>query len=162
MFGFLKRNALSDPSEFLRLISEKSAPNFFWSDDTRKENRNNRTIPVTISPWEKNKPCDSPMQVALTKDVSTYGVCLITPIEITNNEIVVGFQIEEFELEEPLFFLGSVRKVSRFATGFWQIGVEITELLNSRFERRIKKMSPTAIELLSPIATDSGPETSVH
>ena len=150
MFGLLNNGKVCDPGEFLELISQKSAPNFFWSDDSRKENRNNRTIPVVVTPWVKNRPDESNLRVALTKDVSNYGICLTSTAIFDTKEIAVGFHLREFELEEPLYFHCHVRTERRLAEGFWQIGVEATELLNQRFAKRFRHINELAISMLTP------------
>jgi hypothetical protein len=148
MFNLFKHSPV-DPCQFLQLISEKTSPDFFWSQDTRFENRNNRTIPITISPWNGKAPEPGPMKVALTKDISTNGICLISPFEVVDKQIVVGMFVRKMDLEEPLFFLVDVCSSFRFAEGFWQVGVKARELLNTNFNRPMKEMIPMGIRLLS-------------
>ena len=144
-----------DPSQFLQMICEKTSPNFFWSSDTRYENRNNRTIAVTISPWHRNAPVVAPMNVVFTKDISTNGICLICPFEIPDKEVVIGVYVEEMGVDEPLFFLFEIVRCVPFATGYWQIGGHAKEMLNTNFRKQMKQMGPQAKQLLVP-TQDSG------
>lgn len=149
MLPLLKRKPVS-PCRFLQIIGEQTAPNFFWSDDTRLENRNNRTIPVTVSPWTKNKPADSPMRVAMTRDISQNGACLITTFDIAATEMVLGIYVKQVVDNEALFFLGTRTLIRPIAEGYWQVGLKITELLNPNFPRQMKTMIPKAMQLLTP------------
>jgi len=121
-----------------------------WSSDTRVENRNNRTIAVTISPWHRGAPLVAPLQVALTKDISPNGICLICPFEVIESEIVIGFYVRDAGAKEPLFFQGDVVRSFPFAAGFWQVGVRAEQLLNTNFRRQMKEMVPRAMSLLVP------------
>jgi len=93
------------------------------------------------------------MRVALTKDISTNGICLISPFEIVDSQVVIGMFVEEMEVQEPLFFLVDVCMCKPFAAGYWQVGVLARELLNTNFRRQIKTMAPEGINLLKPEAT---------
>lgn len=139
-----------DPTQFLQLISEKTSPNYFWSSDTRYENRCNRTIAVTVSPWHRNAPVVAPLNIALTKDISSCGICLICPFEILDKEVVIGVYVTQMGVEEPLFFLFEVVRCVPFAAGFWQVGGLAKEMLNTNFRRQMKEMGPRAIKLLTP------------
>jgi hypothetical protein len=146
----LLNNKPVPPNEFLRLVSEKTAPNFLWSDDTRCENRNNRTIAVSVSPWEKNKPSLERVRVGITKDISDHGLCIICPFTIDQPEAVVGIYVPQTKVKEPLFFRVDVTMVRSFARGYWQIGMRAVALLNTTHRRQLKSLIPLALDLLAP------------
>lgn len=156
MFKFTREKV--DPTQFLQLISEKTSPNYFWSSDTRYENRCNRTIAVTVSPWHRNAPVVSPLNVAFTKDISSNGICLICPFEILDDQVVIGVYVKEMGVEEPLFFLFDVVRCVPFAAGYWQIGGNAQEMLNTNFRKQMKKMGPLAKELLTPVKVEEQQE----
>jgi len=47
---------------------------------------------------------------------------------------------------QPLFFLGRVRQCSEIGAGYWQIGIELKEVLKSR--KLLAELKPLARDLL--------------
>ena len=76
---------------------------------------------------------------ALTKDFSDRGLALVLPQPFRAVDVVVGLW-----LGSPRFVLAEVRQNAALGGGFWQLGIEITELVDSG--------SP-AIRPLAPLAT---------
>jgi hypothetical protein len=82
-------------------------------------------MPALLAPWDADCPQVDESTYALTKDFSDRGVSLVLHQPFKSAQVVVGLW-----LEGPRFLLGDLRQNVSLGGGFWQIGVELTELLD--------------------------------
>jgi len=80
---------------------------------------------------------------AVTKDVSSQGLALVLPQPFRAEQVVVGFWSES----HTHFVSGQVRQNVPLGGGFWQLGVELTALLDLSEHPDIKRLVPLALRL---------------
>jgi hypothetical protein len=140
MFLFGRSTQSHAVSGFIRQLVDLTSPNRPPLDgDSRADTRSNRSLPALLAPWERGNPVVEEVAYALTKDFSDRGLALVLPQPFRAVDVVVGLW-----LGSPRFVLAEVRQNAALGGGFWQLGIEITELVDSG--------SP-AIRPLAPLAT---------
>ncbi len=133
MFGFNKSDDIFDQRRKrqelwvqIRRIVDTNTPNWRESDDSpRGENRYNRTVPLVVVPLDNDEPCMDNALFAVTKDLSDNGASVLVGREHDLGRVLCGFWVDG-----PLFLLGEVRRTSPFGGGFWQVGVELFEVVH--------------------------------
>jgi hypothetical protein len=80
---------------------------------------------------------------AFTKDVSDRGLSLVLPQPFKSVEVVVGLW-----LDSPRFVLGEVRQNVPLGGGFWQIGVQLNEVLCAVDHPPLEALLPMATRLV--------------
>ena len=144
MFSFDTRKRLGEVRGFLRHLVDLSSPNLPpLEGDSRSQPRSNRALPVLLAPWEHAQPVVDESTYALTKDISDRGLSLVLGQPFKSLEVVVGLW-----LDSPRFVLGDVRQNVPIGGGFWQIGVELTELLEAVDHPQIQTLVPLATRLV--------------
>ena len=144
MFSFDTRKRLGEVRDFLRQLVDLSSPNLPpLEGDFRSQTRSNRVLPVLLSPWEHAQPVVDESTYAFTKDISDRGLSLVLGQPFKSFEVVVGLW-----LDSPRFVLGEVRQNVPLGGGFWQIGVELTGLLDSVEHPQIQSLMPLASRLV--------------
>jgi hypothetical protein len=119
--------------------------------DFRSENRANRTIPTLLTPWEDAEPAVDESTYALTKDFSDRGVSLVLHQPFKAEQVVVGFRLESVR-----FTLGNVRQNVPLGGGFWQLGVELTGILDPAVFPQIQSLLPLTAPLVPRMSTAEG------
>ncbi len=92
--------------------------------DPRWHHRANRSLPALLVPWEEGYPLAQDATYALTKDFSSQGIALVLPHPYRVENVVVGLY-----LDAPQFAVAKVRHNAALGGGFWQLGIQILELL---------------------------------
>jgi hypothetical protein len=144
MFSFDTRKRLCEVRDFLRKLVDLSSPNLPpLEGDFRSEARSNRALPALLTPWEHGEPLADESTYALTKDFSDRGLSLVLHQPFKSTEVVVGLW-----LESPRFVLGKVRQNVPLGGGYWQVGVELNECLDSSEHPRVQSLVPLAARLV--------------
>jgi hypothetical protein len=144
MFSFGTRRKEGEVRRLLRQLVDLTSPNMPpLEGEFRSEGRSNRALPVLLAPWEQDKPVVEESTYAITKDFSERGLSLILPQPFRADEFVVGVW-----LESPRFVLGKIRQNTPLGGGFWQLGVELTDLLDSAEAPQIASLVPLASYLV--------------
>jgi hypothetical protein len=161
MFVFEEKAKTSQIESRLRRICDLTSPNFPRLDDLRCEQRQNRTIPVLISPWEKGVPVVAETTTALTRDISERGISVTLPHPFRTKEIVVGFWLSEKHQNDPWFFLGITRQNVPIGGGFWGLGIELVEQLCVSSEPAIERLVSLARDHLPPRLNERHPASAL-
>jgi len=123
------------------------------SSDNRDEDRCNSTVPVLVAPWTNGRPDLDEATTALTRNFSDRGVALVMHQPLRVDEVVLGlilFGDTPNSLDgEPRFARGRVRQNVSLGGGYWQIGLELLELLDKQRYREISPLIPLT-ERLKP------------
>ncbi len=142
----------------LRRICDLTSPNLPRLDESRSEGRQNRIIPVLLTPWEDGIATVEETTTALTKDLSDSGLSLTLPGPFRVQEIALGFWVPDDEFASHAFFLlGHTRESVPIGGGFWGLGVEtVRQLKHAEVEELIplveKRLPPSKLELEPPSA----------
>lgn len=144
MFAFDTRKRLCEVRDFVRQLVDLTSPNLPpLEGEARTENRSNRALPALLVPWENGQPVVDESTYAITKDFSDRGLALVLQQPFKSVLVVVGLW-----LESPRFALAEVRQNVPLGGGFWQIGVELTELLDSAKSPQVQSLLPLATRLV--------------
>jgi hypothetical protein len=141
---FDTRERLNEIRSLLRQLADLTSPNLPpLEGEFRSENRSNRALPALLAPWEEGGPVVDECTYALTKDLSDRGVALVLHQPFKAPQVVVGLW-----LEFPRFALGDVRQNVPLGGGFWQLGVEIVDVLEPGHYPEVESLVPLAAHLL--------------
>ena len=146
----------------LRRICDLTSPNLPRIDESRGEGRQNRCIPVLLTPWEDETPIVDETTTALTKDISDGGLSLTLPGPFRVQEIAIGFWVPDDDYQSHAFFLlGHTRESVPIGGGFWGLGIEtIRPLRNTEVEELlpmvVKRLPPSKVETEPPSALIGG------
>jgi len=144
MFTFGSRKRLCEVRRFVRHLVDLTSPNLPpLEGESRTEDRSNRALPALLVPWENDQPVVDESTYAITKDFSDRGVALVLHQPFKSVLVVVGLW-----LESPRFALAEVRQNVPLGGGFWQIGVELIELLDSTQSPQVQSLLPLAAQLV--------------
>ena len=146
MFSFGKRKKQLEVQQFVRRVIDTSSPNLPRMDgDSRWETRSNRTIPVLIAPLEDDGPVVDDAAYALTKNLSSQGAALVLLQPFRAQPVIIGFQLESLRG----FLIGDVRQIVSIGGGYWQLGVEFTEVTQADEDHAFAPLLPK-LEALRP------------
>ncbi len=153
---FFKQAQQVQVQPHLRRICDLTSPNFPRIDEYRGDSRQNRIIPILLTPWENEHANISETATALTKDLSDCGISVTLPGPFRVDEVAVGFWLPNV-YENPFFFLGAARQTIPIGGGFWALGIESIRLLtNSEFEPLVdlakKRLQRQLVETEPPSA----------
>jgi hypothetical protein len=154
MLFFSDRKLTVELGQYIRRICDRTIPNHASGDELfRRYERLNRSIPTLICPWENRKPAVDQAVFALTTDVSSRGVGLLVNQPTHVHDVLLGYWIDPEEAGQPWFFLGSIRHEEPAGGGYWRVGVELTEFVNSRHPEALRDLHDLAAQLLPPALT---------
>ena len=145
MFSFARRRSPQNPAvhkviqRFLNAVNPDLAK---FEDEARCDYRSNRTVPVLLAPYEGEIALDEACY-ALTKNLSVRGLALVLPQPFRAERVAVGFWFAE----QGHFVAGEVRQNVPLGGGFWQLGVEATEVLRADKSSDVKRLLPLAARL---------------
>lgn len=126
MLWFQSRDKHMEVNRVIRRLINNSTPNRIpLRGESRWELRSNRTIPVLLVPYDDNEISAGEVVYALTKNLSSQGLALVLHQPLRAEQVVVGI----WSHAQAHFVSGKVRQSHALGGGFWQIGVETTELL---------------------------------
>jgi hypothetical protein len=115
---------------YLRRVCDLTSPTLPRFDESRCDCRQNRTIPVLLTPWEDGHAIVAESVTALSKDVSNRGLSVTLPSPFQAAEVVVGIWLPDaFDAQEPRFILGATRQNVPIGGGFWALGIEASHLI---------------------------------
>jgi len=144
MFSFTKRSGKIEVQRLLRRIIDASAFSHVpRSDEARGESRSNCMAAALVTPCEKGSLLLDRSVFGITKDWSSQGVAIVAPLAQVSETVVLGILVES----EPHFLLGSVRKTTPIGGGFWQLGIELTELLTLDSSAGLRELLPLVAQL---------------
>ena len=159
MFFTKEKGQQYQPQGYLRRICDLTSPNLPRLDDSRGDDRHNRTIPVLLTPWENGMPVASEAATALTRDISDRGLSVTLSQAFHAEKVVVGFWLARDQGGGPWFFLGNTRQIVPIGGGFWGLGIEVIQRLNTRSE--VAELLPLIRDLLPPKAIETAPPSAL-
>ena len=153
MFSFNQRKRRQQVTRVLRRIADVTSPNLRSIDDEgRAVDRVNRSLPVLIAPWEKGRPDATRCVTAMSKDFSDRGVGVVTQHPLGCEDVVVGLLAPPREGEpnrrQPQFAVGKIRQFLPMGGGFWQIGIELTRLVDPDHSKQFQSLEAMAAKLV--------------
>jgi hypothetical protein len=95
-------------------------------DGPRLEGRVRLTMVVLVIPLEKGRPDIERMFAAVSKEFSSNGVALVSNEEQAAEDVILGFRWEG----TMKFTHGETRHLSPMGAGFYQLGVQLTEVVS--------------------------------
>jgi hypothetical protein len=147
MFSFQTGKKLNEIRGFIRQLVDLTSPNLPpLGGDSRAESRSNRALPALLVPWENRRPVVDESTYALTRNLSDHGLALVLQQPFRSDQVVVGLW-----LQRPRFALGGVRQNAPLGGGFWQLGVELTELLDPAELPQMEPLVPLCARLVPPL-----------
>lgn len=151
VFSFLARRKVIEIHPYLRRLCDLTAPKPVAEDDaSRVGSRYSRMIPTLVCPWPEDQLDAAGAYIALTKDLSDFGIGLVTTREPHMGRVAVGFWPSQEISSRPWFFQGQIRRGSEIGGGFWVVGVELEEFLNEQRLAEMEPLLPLASSLLPP------------
>ena len=150
MYSFSDSKMVVDIYPYIRRICDLSTPNLPTTLSGRSEDRFNRAIPTLLCPWEKRNPSAAKSLICLTTDLADRGIGLIVSQPFLAKRVIVGYWLQSPEMPQPWFFRGEVRRTQPIGGGFWSIGVELTEFVNSDRKRKLAVLREAADQLRLP------------
>jgi len=140
MFSFDTRKRLCEVRSFVRQVVDLTTPGLPPdSGEFRADGRSNRALPVLLTPWEDDQPVVEESTYAITKDLSDRGLSLVLQQPLKSVHVVAGLW-----LESPRFALAEVRQNSPLGGGFWQLGLELVQLLDAAEFPQVQSLIPLA------------------
>jgi hypothetical protein len=144
MLWFQSRDKHVEIHRVIRRLINASTPNRIpLNGESRWELRSNRTIPVLLVPYDDNELSASELAYALTKNLSSRGLALVLHQPFRAEQVVVGI----WSHDQAHFVSAIVRQCVSLGGGFWQIGVEATELLSTAQCPDLTRLVPWAARL---------------
>jgi hypothetical protein len=143
MFFFARRAKNEAVHKVIRQFLDAVNPDLaVFDDDARWHHRSHRTAPVLLVPYDDEL---SPHEAcyALTKNLSVRGLALVLPQPFRARRVAVAFWFEE----QAHFVSGEVRQNVPLGGGFWQLGVEVTQVLDPAECGDVKRLLPLATRL---------------
>ena len=154
MLWFQNRDKHFAVNRVIRRLINSSTPNAIpLRGESRWELRSNRTMPVLLVPYDNDELAIGEQAYALTKNLSSQGLALVLHQPLRADKVVVGI----WSGDEPHFFAGEVRQSIPLGGGFWQIGVETTELLLVAQVPELQRLVPCAARLDPQVPWESRP-----
>lgn len=114
--------------------------------ESRAEHRHHRCLPALLLPWRDERPTMEKPVYAITKDFSDNGVSLLSPRRFAAPQVICCLWVDG-----PVFLLGEIRRVDAFGGGFWDVGVQLLEVINAN---DMEPIMPLAAKLVPTKTTD--------
>jgi hypothetical protein len=147
MLFFRKRNKQVEVHRLIRRIIDGSSPNLLLQrENTRWEDRSNRTIPVLLVPMAGTEIRTDEATVAVTKNLSSQGLAQVLPQPVWAEGVIIGLWNDG----QAEYVRGEIRQNVPIGGGFWQLGIEL-------FERMLVAETPSLQSLL-PMAERLEPQ----
>ncbi len=156
MFGFSNRKNEYEVRDLLARLINQTAPNLGTLEgDDRRDSRSNRTLPVILVVWENGRPNPKETTSVVTKDVSDRGISVVLRAPLRVDKLVVALFVprerQDPRTGEPAFALAEVRQHCGLGGGFWQTGLEFTELLSVAKYPELEQIVPLVTKLTPPV-----------
>jgi hypothetical protein len=144
MLWFQPRDKHNEIHRVIRRLINASTPNRMpLEGESRWELRSNRTMPVLLVPYDHNELSVGELAYALTKNLSSQGLALVLHQPFRAEQLVVCI----WSNEQAHFVAAKVRQSVPLGGGFWQIGVEASELLSPVQFPDLTRLLPWAARL---------------
>ena len=141
---FERRKRQIEVCKRIRRIVDRTSPSVLPLDgELRSCKRYNRSIPLLVAEWSGGRSHAEEAVYGVTKDFSDVGLSLLLPELLEADHVICGLL-----LENAVFALGKVAWAVPFGGGFWQMGVNLNELLP---DSDVEPLLPL-VERLSPNA----------
>ena len=143
--------------KYLRRVTDLTTPNRAGAPSClRVEDRYNRAIPTLLVPWEGDRVDRTRCAMVLTRDISEHGIGLITHHPLRVSEVVLAYWLSFDDAHEPWFFRGAIQWEEAMGGGFWAIGVELAEFMNTHRRTDVELLVPMTRKLVPPKAVANG------
>jgi hypothetical protein len=153
MFSFKKRKKLLEVNQFIRRVIDTTSPNIpYIGGELRNEGRANRTIPILITPHDEDELRIGETCFAVTKDLSSQGVAVVIQQPFPAKQVMLGFWDEA----QCVFAKGIVCYRAPLEGGFWQLGVQISEIVCTADSKELAQLAELA-ERLRPATEADAP-----
>jgi len=151
MYSFERNKPRVELQAYVRKIADLTTPNLPFSlDHARADDRQNRVLPVLVLPRSGSDVTLDEPAFAVTKDICDNGISVVssTRLDMEDALIVVWLAVPHHDIieSEPFLFFGTVRQCTDIGGGYWQIGLEMTEVVKSR--KLVRRIEPLAERLL--------------
>jgi len=122
---FAKRKDREVQSLLTKIVNNNCADMEALIEGPRAEDRVRLTVVVLVIPVEKKRPAVQKMFAAVTKEFSSGGVALVSNEQRVAEDVVLGFRWEG----AMKFVRGAAKHLSPLGAGFYQMGVELSEVV---------------------------------
>ena len=151
MFSFARERKRQQMQALLRRLADLTSPSLPPPGDSlRQYSRQNRCLPVLLAPCQDDKAALDRAVNGLTKDVCDLGISVVLSQPYQPAPVVVALWLHSPHQRpgtpEPYYLHGRVQHVTELGGGFWQVGVDLQELVTS--QRIIRTLQPRMLELL--------------
>jgi hypothetical protein len=121
------RKKKQEAQRFLLKVVNTNCPAVTAPAEGRRHNhRVNLTLVVLVVPVVDGRPAADRAFSAITKDFSNAGFSLALNAPVTTEELIVGFPSGS----ELTFVRGKAAHLDRMGGGFYQLGVDLIELIS--------------------------------
>ena len=129
MFSMFESRRKRSLHTFLARLVSRSDPTLVTrGSEYRRDRRYDRTLAVLLAPCEKDSPLLGSAICGVTKNVSSDGLAVLVSNEpFDSSQVAVGFWVED----RGSIALGEIKSNTALGGGFWQLGIELTELIES-------------------------------
>jgi hypothetical protein len=153
MFSFGQKNKQVEVRDLLRRITDLSTPNLSpMEGEARSDNRYNRTFPVLLAPMIDGQIVVDEATSALTKDFSDRGIALVLHQPLHAETVLVGLVLtherDDLETLQTHYASGTVRQSVPLGGGFWQLGVELSALVDPERLEHFDELLPAMRRLV--------------
>lgn len=153
MFIFQRQKKRVELMAAVRRITDLTTPNLITlSGMGRAESRYSRALPALLIPCENGAPVPEESALVITKDLSDHGMGLVLAQPFDSQQAIVGLWLVTQPLEtiepdpDPILFSARVRNCIEIGGGYWQLGLELEEVITSG--RLAASLRPYATRLL--------------
>lgn len=125
---FLKRRRKSEAQKFLaQMANQWTMDRVRTLEERRGEQRATLNVGVWVVPMGETAPAIMQAFVALTRDLSSNGLSVITTRSIETTEFLVGFSAEP----EARFLRTKILCQKDMGLGWLQLGMEVTGMVDT-------------------------------
>lgn len=127
MLLFANKKKSREVQAFLtKLVNNNCSDLEALMDGPRGEDRVRLTMVVLVIPVERGRPAIGRMFAAVSKEFSSSGVALVSNEQHAVEEVILGFRWEG----AMKFVRGDARHLSPMGAGFYQMGVQLSEVVS--------------------------------
>jgi hypothetical protein len=124
---FCRKRTIDVQSFVLKIINNDCRELEATIEGPRTETRARVCVVVVVVPVENGEPLLDEAFSGVTKELSSTGLALILPEPKTPDHLIVGFRYEN----EMHFVRGKTRHLNPMGGGFYQLGIELIELVEN-------------------------------
>ena len=124
-------------SFMLKLINNNCPELKAMREGPRVESRVNLTVVTLVIPLHKKRPLVERMFAAVTKEFTTLGVALVLDGPRALEEVILGFRWSG----RMSFVRARVRHLHAMGAGFYQLGLELKEMIHASDYPELRSLS---------------------